>query len=254
MANARCTYSRAEEIALATQVDGCCPLCSKPLFYSKTERLFKDYELAHIYPLNPRPDEVLELQGVVQLSADVNHPDNLIPLCNSCHTRYDKPRTREEYEKLAAIKRKASERAMQRTIFTGYALEAEIGQIVSSLPGILPNENSQVSLEFDAKCLDRKFDATLPAAVQQKIRHNVSDYYQYVRSAFRELERQNPGVTELIFSQVRSYYLKQEKLGLCQVAVFTNTVEWIRLKTSTDSLEAAEIMVSFFIQNCEVFR
>ena len=106
MANARRSYGPADEIALTTQVGGYCPLCGRKLFYTKRSRSQKAYELAHVYPLNPRLEELEELKGVSLLHSDLNHPDNLIPLCTDCHTRFDKPRTRQEYEVLAEIKRK----------------------------------------------------------------------------------------------------------------------------------------------------
>src|SRR5687767_1575515 len=133
MAKARRTYSTADELALTTQVGGHCPLCGVALFYKKQAHSHKDYELAHIYPLNPRPDEARMLDGVQLLHPDVNHPDNIIPLCTSCHTRYDKPRTVAEYDSLAAIKRDLLAKASIRAIITEYPLEADLNKIISRL-------------------------------------------------------------------------------------------------------------------------
>lgn len=118
MANDRRAYSQAEELALTTQVSGRCPLCGAPLFYVKKSRSYKAYELAHIYPLNPTAEEVEELEGVRRLHADVNHPDNQIPLCRPCHGRFDKPRTVEEYQQLAAVKQQLIARSVQQALYT----------------------------------------------------------------------------------------------------------------------------------------
>jgi DNA repair exonuclease SbcCD ATPase subunit len=130
VANARRSYTIAEEIAMIAQVDRYCPLCGRSLFYEKKSRLHKEYELAHIYPLNPKSEEVVELRGVALLNADVNHPDNILPLCTSCHTRFDKPRTREEYEKLATLKRQLIAKVIQRGLNQEYPLEADINHII----------------------------------------------------------------------------------------------------------------------------
>lgn len=97
MNNKRKKYSPAEELCLTTQVDGKCPLCGSALFYVKKSNSYKAYELAHIYPLSPTPEEIEELKNEPLLHSDVNHPDNIIPLCLACHGRFDKPRTAKEY-------------------------------------------------------------------------------------------------------------------------------------------------------------
>jgi hypothetical protein len=252
MANARRQYSPAEELALTTQVDGYCPLCDRPLFYEKRKQQFKGYELAHIYPLNPRPEELKELKGVTRLCDDVNHPDNLLPLCHSCHKRFDKPRTREEYEHLATLKRALLSKAEQRAIRSEVRLEAEIESIIARLHELEPGDSTPLTL--DAKKADDKFDDSLPVLVRRKIKRAIEDYYILIQTEFRELELENPTASELIYIQVRTFYLKQRKLGLSQAVAFTNVVDWLRGASNATTLEAAEIVASFFVQNCEVFE
>jgi hypothetical protein len=252
--NARRSYSDSEELALTTQVGGYCPRCGAELFYVKNNRSYKGYELAHIYPLNPKPQELKELAGVSLLNPDVNHPDNQIPLCGRCHPRFDKPRTLKEYEELASIKQKLIDRAAQRALNGQYPLEADINRIIARLYETKFNEDGTSDLEFEPKSLEKKFDNSLPVLTQRKIHHNVADYYQYIKDEFRELELQVPGASELIYTQVRAYYLKQKSLSLSQPTIFANVVDWIRLTTSPDTPESAEIVASFFVQNCEVFE
>ena len=216
-------------------------------------RWYKAYELAHIYPLNPTPQELKELGGARLLNPDVNHPDNQIPLCGRCHPHFDKPRTLKEYEELAAVKQKLIDRAAQRALNNEYPLEADINRIISRLHETKFNEDGTPDLEFEPKSLESKFGDSLPVPTQRKIRHNVTDYYQYIKNEFRELEFQVPAASEVIYAQVRAYYLKQKSLGLPQSAIFGNVIDWIRLTTSPDTPEASEIVASFFVQNCEVF-
>ena len=88
-------YTPSEHLALTTQVGGTCPLCGIALFYRKKSNAYKRYELAHIYPLNPTKVQQKELENEELLDSDVNHPNNLIPLCTSCHGEFDKPRTKD---------------------------------------------------------------------------------------------------------------------------------------------------------------
>ena len=254
MTNTRRPYTEAEQVALTSQVGSYCPLCGQTLFYTKKGRTYKAYELAHIYPLNPRPIEVIELDGVELLHSDVNDPDNIIPLCKDCHGRFDKPRTREEYAQLASVKRKLLDQSRQRAIMGQYPLEADISLIIARLHEVEFTADDVADLELTAKRVDEKFDDSLPHPTRRKIKHAVTDYYQHVKHAFRELELQAPTASELIYAQVRAFYLKQKAMGLPQSAVFNNVVQWLEVTTSPATPEAAEIVASFFVQNCEVFE
>ena len=107
MSNPRKKYSDAQNVALLSQVNGVCPLCAEILFYKKGGKSYKNYEIAHIYPLNPTPTEKTLLEHEERLSNDVNDENNVIPLCEICHGKFDKPRTVEEYRMLLGIKKRA---------------------------------------------------------------------------------------------------------------------------------------------------
>lgn len=247
-------YSPAEEVSLTTQVDGCCPLCYKELFYSKASRSFKGFELAHIYPLNPTEDELEELKDVSRLHEDPNNPENLIPLCGICHPKFDKPRTRGEYEELYDIKYKLIERDRQRALIRIFPLENDIQRIIGALSSVDFSDNNIGELSLDAKMVDEKLNETMPQLTHRKIKRNVEDYYQHVFRGFRNLEQQSPAKSQVIYTQVKAFYLKQKSLELPQNEIFQNVVEWIRACTKPETVEAPEIIAAFFVQNCEVFE
>lgn len=254
MPNDRRSYSQAEELALTTQVGGECPLCGRPLFYTKNVRSFKGYELAHIYPLNPTEAELNELAGAMMLSADVNHPDNIIPLCFSCHPRFDKPRTRAEYEELVAIKKSLIDKAFHRSLIGSYPIEDDLRRIISRLHHIDIAYDEIVELQLNAKKADDKFEPSLPSLRRRKIKQSIADYYQHIQREFKELELTTPNASEVIYSQVKAFYKKQKSLQIPQSVQFDNVVEWFVMTTKPETKEAAEIMAAFFVQNCEVFE
>lgn len=254
MAKDRRVYSEAETIALISQVGSRCPICDASLFNKKKSRVYKVYELAHIYPLNPLAAEVALLVSVPRLHEDVNDPDNIIPLCPRCHEIFDKPRTVAEYMKLYEIKLAALEAERQRSLVAHYPLEEQISSIVVQLHDAELGAGDAAELQLNAKTLDQKLDNTMPAPTKRKVRNAVTDYFHYVQNAFHELERTDPGCSQLIFGQVRTFYLKQKTLQLSQSDIFSNVVQWIRTRTQARSLEPVEVVASFFIQNCEVFE
>jgi hypothetical protein len=186
MGGKRSGLTPAEELAFTTEVDGKCPKCGNLLFFGKVGRKLKRYEIAHIYPLNAKAEEILELHNEERLSTDLNAFENLIALCVLCHTELDKLRTADEYRELVALKKALLQRAEQQEIQKQYHLQEDIRHVISGLDSIAVPQASVV-LNYDPKKVDEKLDVTMPLPTKNKIKHNVSDYYQYVQKRFEEL-------------------------------------------------------------------
>lgn len=253
MGGKRPGFTAAEELAFTTEVGGACPKCGDPLFFGKRGRKLKRYEIAHIYPLNAKAEEILELQHEERLSNDLNAFENLIALCVGCHTELDKLRTAEEYRDLLALKKAYLQRTEQQKIQQQYHLQEDIRHVINGLDSIAA-PLAGISLNYDPKKVDEKLDATMPLPTKNKIKHNVSDYYQYVQTRFEELERESPNLSELVSLQVKAFYVQQKTMGLSQHLIFKNVVNWFVAKTKPTTLEAAEIVASYFVQSCEVFE
>ena len=252
MSNPRKKYTDAQNVALLSQVSRVCPLCAEPLFYKKGGKSFKNYELAHIYPLNPTKEEQHLLRDEVRLSDDVNDENNIIPLCEICHGKFDKPRTVEEYRTLLGLKKKLIDRSGQEAIWKRYTIEDEISQIIEAIYDD-PELENDAEIDFTPREVDEKLDSTISRPTKVKIKGNVSEYYIFIRRKFSELDSVNSDFSEIISLQIKAYYLKQKNMGIDQQAIFENIVSWIYAKTKPKTNDAAEIMASFFIQNCEVF-
>ncbi len=252
MSNLRKKYSEAQNVALLSQVNRICPLCSEPLFYKKNSKSFKNYEIAHIYPLNPTEEEVILLEHEERLSDDVNDENNVIPLCEICHGKFDKPRTVEEYRIIFEIKKRLIERSGQEAIWKRYAIEEEIGKVIESIYDT-QSLAEDIELEFVPKEVDEKLDSTISRPTKNKIKNNVREYYVFIKNKFSELDCAELDLSEIISMQIKAYYLKQKNMGLDQQAIFENIVAWIHARTKPRTNDAAEILASFFIQNCEIF-
>jgi len=155
MGNERKSYSEAQNILLLSQVNRVCPLCAEPLFYSKKGKVYKSYEIAHIYPLNPTSDVIILLKNEKRLNADVNHEDNVIPLCKICHGKFDKPRTIEEYQQLFSIKKTLIDQNAQETIWKTYAIEDDISRVIEAIYHN-PDIENESEIEFIPKEVDDK--------------------------------------------------------------------------------------------------
>ncbi len=252
MSNPRKQYSDAQNVALLSQVSRVCPTCAEPLFYKKSGKSFKNYELAHIYPLNPSKEEQRLLQNEERLSDNVNDENNIIPLCEICHGKFDKPRTIEEYRTLFGLKKKLIDRSGQEAIWKRYTLEEEISQIIEAIYDD-PELENDAEIDFTPREVDEKLDSTISRPTKVKIKGNVREYYTFISKKFSEIDNVSSDFSEIISLQIKTYYLKQKNMGLDQQAIFENIVSWIYAKTMPKTNDAAEILASFFIQNCEVF-
>jgi hypothetical protein len=257
MSDDRKKITENNQLILYSQVDGVCPICPNQLMYEKKGgRKEKGFEIAHIYPFSPKPEEKKLLKNEAILNSNPDHNDNLICLCVSCHTKFDKPRTIDEYRKLVKIKKNLIQRDKEKSIWKSTTLENEIFSIIDLLSKKEFDLGKTDNLSYDPKTIDDKTNDTITYLTKRNIHRNVQDYYHAIKLKFAELDNITPLTTETISSQIKSHYLvlRKETLEFNQKAIFDAMVNWLDKITHNQSKEAAEIIVSYFIQNCEIFE
>ena len=238
-------------LVLFDEVGGICPKCTKPLMRKSKGQMTKLYEIAHIYPNSPRPLELELLKDEVRLSENVDDESNLIALCRDCHKIFDNPRTIEGYRDIVTIKKELQRLSNLRKSWFDNSIDEDINKVVASLASFSGDALEELSL--DAITVDSKSDETLNALVKLKIKSNVKYFYADIKSKFSELDKGEPYTSDTIYSQVKTYYLKLKKKNLDQTQIFTALTDWIKNVTDCESTEVSEIIVSFFVQNCEVY-
>ena len=86
-----------------------------------------------------------------------------------------------------------------------------------------------------------------------KTENFVIPYYKYIKSVFSQLEREGALSFVEVASDVKRSFQKLRSSGLNQDDIYTQLVNWIKTKTNVQNVLACEIIVAFFVQNCEVF-
>lgn len=253
MQDNRRTPTENENLILFSEVEGICPLCAKSLIYTKGGKQYKIFEGAHIYPLNPSAHEIAILKDEEKLSDDVNDINNFIALCRDCHKKFDNPRTVEEYRKLLSIKKKLIIKSENRKQFSSYQIEIEIKSILLKLANDDDWSLEPEELSLDAIKVDEKANKTLTRLTKRKIKSDVAEYYLFIKDQFAELDKTNADTFETIATQVKAFYMVLKKAGHTQEDIYQNLSEWLSKKTESSSIEACKIVISFFVQNCEVF-
>lgn len=244
-------YTENQYSLFHNEVDGLCPLCGKSLIYKKSDRLNKRVNLAHIYPHSPTDREKELLKNVERLSDDPEDPKNIIWLCPNCHEHFDKPRTLEGYNNLLNIKKRILQEKDIKDSFHDYKIEDDIKKILNILVDI-DDISTDAKLNYDPKIIENKLNKTIAFLTKRKIIYNVSEYFHIIRQEFQNLDSITPNKATKIATQIKSFYLEIAEKTSQQETMYNGLTEWLHSKTNINKY-ASEIIISYFIQNCEVF-
>lgn len=254
MANARIKYHANEHSILFGETGGSCPLCALPMMFKKASSKHPSigYEIAHIYPLNPNSSQAKAL-GKQTVPDDINSLENVILLCPTCHTKFDKDFKIEEYFKLLDIKNGYLSEAKARLTASQHALQDEVSEILDIIVLDDGNYRDLSETKLDVSSLDKKLKTDMSPLQKREIRSNVINFFMPIRNHIRLIEQRDQVAIRILQNQINSYYLVMEKQNPGNKdLVFNHVSKWISLK-SGKSIMASKILTSFFVQNCEVF-
>lgn len=251
MNSKRKKWSEAEKLILYNQVGGICPMCQKPLYNMKEGKYYKAFQIAHIYPLNPSEEEQRMLFDEEKLfEKDCNELSNLIALCNNCHSYIDNPTTVEEYKKLVNLKKQLIKNQKISDLYSFYTIEEDILKVINCMVNGL-NEIPE-KIDYNQIKIDDKIQRE-NKILNYKIKEDVSYYYLFIRKCFVEIDKTDM-TFEIIAGQIKSFYKKISSITTDQNKIYDSIANWIFNKYKSGSIEAYKIIVSFFVQNCEVFE
>lgn len=247
-------YSDDEHSILYAESGGVCPLCTAPILFKKpgSKKPSKGYEIAHIYPLNPTAAQVQALVGY-PVPASINDLQNVIALCPTCHTMYDKDFKIEELINLRKIKDGYLSEAKAKLTISQHTIRDEVCEILDAITACDFDGAELTSTGYDLSTVDKKLKTGMSPLQKREIKQNAINFYVRIRDHIRLLEQQDQASVRILQNQINSYYLAMngqnpENKDL----VFKYVAEWISAR-SNKSILASKVLVSFFVQNCEVF-
>lgn len=244
--------SKNEEGLFLDEVDFLCPLCGKYLITNSKQKKYREFEIAHIYPNSPTPWEEGILNDVERLGENSEDSKNKIALCKSCHGKYDEKKTLDEYIKLLNIKKECLSRQAAKSEVSSITIEDEVTSVLSALDRLNDeNINGIEKLSYDALKINEKIDDSY-LLLRRDISMNVAEYYTFVSQELKNLNQIKNLKFQQIASEVRTAYLKCVSNEDDKSEIFKSLVNWLISKTG-GSEEACRIVISFFVQNCEVY-
>lgn len=239
-------------LRLVQDVNLKCSLCGTELIDGGLSNTISGYDVVRIYPDNLGVKEKVKFNEIKEAPEIPDALENLIPLCLNCANSYLKNPTLEVYRQLV---QKKKEIANEKKIAKGLnqlTLEEQLSEVIRLLRDVKPSSPDS-SISYDAHKVQEKINQDYP--LQLSVNMYVMGYYNKIKEQFSNMEGDDFSFDELADEIHLAYHkLKREKLS--QTELFNRLANWILEKEKLDDsyLEAARIIVAFFVQNCEVFE
>lgn len=236
------------DLYLLMETNSLCPSCGKPLVYEKHGKSLSAYKITDIIPQSPSQQQVAELGEMIDSNCKAFI--NKIALCLECANRYTSHTTRYECARLMDIKTRLNRNFAALESLDKLYLEEQIEAVIRQIPNATQEQLSD-TLTYKALRVRDKI-SNIPLII--KTEGFVVPYYNYIKSLFSQLEREGLLNFEDVANDVQRSYRRLHSLGLTQDEIFQQLVDWFKNRTNAQSVIACEIIVAFFVQNCEVFH
>jgi len=235
---------------LLMEANGKCPLCrTKPLVKTERGNSLTQYKVVNILPVAPTEADYTIYEELLDSPIDRNSLENKITLCLECANSYITLPTKEQCKNLMEMKDKLQRNFGASQIADDMHLETGIEEVLRGISDT-PKDMIIEKLEYSALKIEKKiYDAALLA----KAEGLALRYYQHIKGMFSLLEREKDLDFDDIAGSVKATYKRLKKQNLTQEEIFTHLTEWFLGKSQTDNRTACEVVVAFFVQNCEVF-
>lgn len=237
---------------LAEDVGWKCPLCGQELFRDGINKAVAGYDIVHIFPDNLKLKDKSKFSTIKKAPEKSDALDNRIPLCLSCANFYLENPTLENYQSLVNVKKSISNQRYLAKGLNQLTLEKDLIKVIKGLKVIKPDINDMF-ISYDAHKVEDKISSDY--TLQGTVKYYVMGYYNKIRDEFSNMAGNSFYFDDLAATMKLAYIkLKREKLS--QGEIFNQLANWILNKENLENeyLEAARIIVAFFVQNCEVFE
>lgn len=243
-----------EEIPYLSEANNHCPLCGSDLVQTIRGRRNAFYGITKVYDDEFDNETKKELEAVHPAPSSIDSSTNKIALCLSCYSGYRANPTQETYIKLISKKQTFKRNLEIDSALDGIDVENSLQRIITDL-GNMSSEKVAGLLPLDPKEIREKI--TDDFLLRDVVTHWVLKYYKYIEQQFSNLD--SSGITrfKIIANEVSTAFETLDALDLMsQQEIFNRLSHWMadKLGYSLDMISVVNIMIAFFVQNCEVFH
>lgn len=219
---------------LLNEVDSYCPFpgCGRALTITNNGRAAQSYEISLI---DKAKTPVIE---------------NLIALCPMCHATYLIDDSKAAANELKAIKTLLMTRKNGARLLDELPLEKGIVGVIRKVKDLKEKELLDSSL--DPKDIKQKLSPSDNYALYMTVNNYVTTYFIRITEIFVNLDKRGEIDYDEIQNQMRAIYKKLKKNKKTNIDIFNQIADKIHRVSLQDDVYC-KIIVSFFIQKCEVF-
>lgn len=239
---------------LLGEVGNICPLCGRQLMRRKGDNVICKYKVVQIFPENIPQKMFDAFDRICPTNGKYDSDENHMALCTLCALDYEADPTLEVFEQLEKIKRTLVQQNVLHQSLENIDLEEEISHIIIGLIDMTV-EAGLVPLNMSALRVEQKIHKENRLLINS-ISDDVVRYYKFIEEQFRDADSRVSNTFERVASEVKLAYEKLEGTDLAQEQVYEELIAWTmrKLQYSERHRLAARIVISFFVQNCEVFH
>lgn len=240
-----------DETEFVVETNRTCGLCGTTIYKNLKKKTQYRFVIAEIYPPN-LPDELIDdFNNIKAKPTDPQAKYNKICLCPSCATNYSLNPNTADYQKLVEKKKALLKINSAKEKIDIVSLDQEIIDVLLKL------KNFKETPEI-------KELRTIPLEIKEKIHDNdilrdhiiddVNKYYYFIRKTLNQIDGTDTEF-KIIANSFQNCYLKLSQEKLEQEEIYYKIIDWMlsKLELSDNFKTACQIIVSFFVQNCEVF-
>lgn len=240
-----------DTIQLVDDVDQICPLCHIPLIETKKNKKIYRYSITRIYPEFLDNNLKDEFDAIRPKPIEPDNSMNKICLCDNCSSNYIYSPDSATYERLLRLKHQSIFNSNSK--ISNFPLEDQIVFILKCLSNTNPEDGLLDNFRMKPlePCNKIKKDNYL---LTKAIKDDNDVFYWFIKEHISQLDAVKSSF-RTIASEIKSAFLKLDQDGYDQFEIFKQLTDWIMKKhlLSASYYQAAHIIVSYFVQSCEVF-
>ena len=211
-----------------------------------------NFYVVKIFPDFLPSDLLSEFLKIAKKPSNTNDDSNKICLCEKCAKAYMVKPTITTFERLLSIKNDLVTSRKTKTATAGICLEDDINSVLKALCNMTITDEilklRMIPIEVKNKIYDKNID------LRKKINEDLPDYL-YIKRLFSSLDEKG-SIFNIIANEVKLCYSKLSAVETDQYTIYYAIVDWILEQSHHDKNRyrlAGEKIVSFFVQDCEVF-
>lgn len=176
--------------------------------------------------------------------------DNLIALCPQCFATYQMDNKKSLVTLLKSRKKSLSNHIESINILSSSELEKGLTDVISNITKL--KQKDLVSSTLDPKGIKDKIDPDHDLHLYLMVTQQVTTYFFKLQEILENLDKRKVIDYEDLQLQMRSIYKKLKKANKSDIEIFEEITHKIHKSTLQTPLYC-QIVVSYFIQKCEVF-